>query len=213
MTAADVWADLDHAWQEAFRQAWEALRGGNIAVGAVVTTPDGTIVSASRNRVADADGPAGQAFGSSIAHAEINALAHVPFRKHDRNLVLTTTLQPCFQCSAAIRMAPVGTVRVAGADPLWDGCHDFEAHPTPWVARRPPIPIEGPRRDELGVFGTLISRFGAGLVPPLEEALREIGEGPILDLARCLDQDALARLEVDQALDALWSDLTALVRA
>ena len=138
MTAADSWASLDHAWQEAFRQAWEALRGGNIAVGAVITAPDGTVVSASRNRVSDADGPAGQVFGSTIAHAEINALAHVPFRKHERILTLTTTLEPCLQCAAAIRMAPVASVRIAGADRLWDGCGDFTSL-NPWVARRPQV--------------------------------------------------------------------------
>jgi hypothetical protein len=32
--AARLWAALDKSWQEAFRQAWEALRSGNIAVGA-----------------------------------------------------------------------------------------------------------------------------------------------------------------------------------
>ena len=212
MTAADAWRGLDDAWQEAFRQAWEALRRGSIAVGAVVTAPDGTVVSVARNRVADADGPAGQVFGSTIAHAEINALAHVPFRQHERVLVLTTTLEPCLQCAAAIRMAPVATVRVAGADPLWDGCHD---HITvaPWVSRRPAIPVEGPRTDEIGVFGTLISRFGLGLVPTVEGGLREAGQGPIVDLAQRLDHVALARLEVDEALDALWAELTSLTSA
>ena len=210
MSAADSWASLDHAWQEAFRQAWEALRRGNIAVGAVVTEPDGRVVSASRNRVADTDGPAGQAFGSTIAHAEINALAHVPFRKHERNLVLTTTLQPCLQCSAAIRMAPIAHVRVAGADPLWDGTH--ELHDTaPWVSRRPPIPLEGPRCDEIGVFGTLISRIGIGIIPVIEDALRDLGHGPIVDLATSLDVEALARLEVDEALEQLWPELTRLL--
>jgi hypothetical protein len=42
-----------------------------------------------------------------------------------RNLVLTTTLQPCLQCAAAIRLGPVAAVRFAGADRYWDGCHDF----------------------------------------------------------------------------------------
>lgn len=210
MTATDRWSTLDHAWQEAFRQAWEALRGGNIAVGAVVTTDDGTVLSASRNRVADSEAPAGQVFGSTIAHAEINALAHVPFRKHDRTLTLTTTLQPCLQCSAAIRMAPVAHVRVAGADVLWDGCHELHEG-APWVGRRPPIPLEGPRRDQVGVFGTLISRLGIGLIPVIEDALRELGDGPIVDLAKSIDVDAIARLEVHQALDALWDDLSALV--
>jgi len=42
--AARIWADLDKAWREAFRQIWEAPRSGNIAVGACASTPEGEIV-------------------------------------------------------------------------------------------------------------------------------------------------------------------------
>ena len=49
--AARLWASLDKPWHEAFRQAWEALRSGNIAVGACASTPDGKIVRSARNRV------------------------------------------------------------------------------------------------------------------------------------------------------------------
>jgi hypothetical protein len=37
--AVRLWAGLDEPWREAFRQAWEALRTGNIAVGACASTP------------------------------------------------------------------------------------------------------------------------------------------------------------------------------
>jgi hypothetical protein len=40
-TPKALWSGLDNAWQEAFRQAWEAFRTGNIAVGACATTPPG----------------------------------------------------------------------------------------------------------------------------------------------------------------------------
>ena len=56
MAAERLWSGLDDSWQEAFRQAWEALRTGNIAVGACATLSDGTLVHAARNRVADRDG-------------------------------------------------------------------------------------------------------------------------------------------------------------
>ena len=42
--AARIWAGLGKPWQEAFRQAWEALRTGNIAVGTCASTPGGEIV-------------------------------------------------------------------------------------------------------------------------------------------------------------------------
>jgi tRNA(Arg) A34 adenosine deaminase TadA len=113
--AARTWTGLDEPWQEAFRQAWEALRTGNIAVGACASTTAGTIICSARNRVNDGEGPPGEIFGSALAHAETNVLARLPFRSR-RDLVLTTTLQPCLQCAAAIRLGPVATVRLAGPD-------------------------------------------------------------------------------------------------
>jgi hypothetical protein len=61
--AARLWAGLDRAWQEAFRQAWEALRSGSIAVGACASTQDGEIVHSARNRVNDGEGPPGEISG------------------------------------------------------------------------------------------------------------------------------------------------------
>jgi tRNA(Arg) A34 adenosine deaminase TadA len=207
--AARIWAELDEAWLVAFGQAWEALRSGNIAVGACIATPDGEIIHAARNRVADTSGPAGEVFGSALAHAEINVLARMPFRGR-RDLVLTTTLEPCLQCAAAIRFGRVAVVRFAGPDRYWDGCHEFgKLHPREktWTqAER-----LGPRPDELGLFATLISRFGLGLESRLMKALREIGEGPIIDLALGIQhQGELARLtamEAGQAFEYLWPRL------
>ena len=128
-SAARMWAELDEAWLVAFGQAWEALRSGNIAVGACIATPDGEIIRAARNRVADTSAPVGEVFGTALAHAEINVLARMPFRGR-RDLVLTTTLEPCLQCAAAIRLGRVAVVRFAGADRYWDGCHEFgKLHP------------------------------------------------------------------------------------
>jgi tRNA(Arg) A34 adenosine deaminase TadA len=207
-----MWSGLDEAWQEAFRQAWEALRTGNIAVGACAARPDGSIVRAARNRVADRDGPAGEVFGSSLAHAEMNVLARIGFRQ-PRQLVLTTTLEPCIQCAAAIRMGPVAVVRFAGADPLWDGCHDFGPL-SPREAARPKLRRDGPRTDEIGLFGTLISRFGPGLIPHVADYLRQAGEAGTLDLVKHLEDSGeipkIAAMEVDQAFSYLWPQLRAL---
>jgi len=199
----------------ALQLGWEAFQTGNIGVGAVVTGPDGQVVSTGRNRLADREAPAGQLFGTSVAHAEINALATVPFRVHARELILTTTLQPCLQCSAVIRMAPIALVRVLGADPLWDGCADLTSL-NPWVARRNPIPVEGPIVDEVGRFATLMARCSPFLAPAVDQALRELGEGPLLDLVDRLrasgELEVLAELSVEAALERLWPELCA-VRA
>lgn len=212
VTSEGLWSSLDDSWQEAFRQAWEALRTGNIAVGACATLADGTLVHAARNRVADRDGPGGEVFGSSLAHAEVNVLARLGFRQ-PRQLVLTTTLEPCIQCSAAIRLGPVAVVRFAGADPLWDGCHDFSPL-SRREAARPKVTMAGPRTDEVGLFGTLISRFGPGLVPSVAEDLRASGEASTLDLVQHLEDSGevqrLTAMEVHNAFGYLWPQLTAL---
>jgi tRNA(Arg) A34 adenosine deaminase TadA len=180
----------------------------------VITDSDGQIVATGRNRVFDRDAPPGQVAGCSLAHAEVNALAGVPFRA-PRDLTLTTTLQPCFQCAAAIRMAPVAHLRIAGQDPLWEGCHDF-TQLNAWLARRPPIPVDGPRCDEIGTFATLMARLGPGLIDHVAEGLRHRGEGPILDLvAHLSDADGLTELRtlsVDDAFSRLLPALRDLVR-
>jgi tRNA(Arg) A34 adenosine deaminase TadA len=207
--AARLWAGLDKPWQEAFRQAWEALRSGNIAVGACAATPHGEIVRSARNRVTDAEGPPGEIFGSSLAHAEMNVLARLPFRSR-RELVLTTTLEPCLQCAGAIRLGPISTVRFAGPDRYWAGCHDFGKLSAREAQRAQPARI-GPRPDELGIFATLISRFGPARTPSFEKALRAMGEGPMADLAHELEDggeaERLAAMEVNEALGYLWPRL------
>lgn len=215
-TAALTWDRLDEPWREAFRQGWEAVRTGNIGVGACASTPEGEIVHAARNRVRDTDGPPGEVFGSSLAHAELNVLARLEFRRYP-GLVLTTTLQPCLQCAAAIRMAPIATVRFAGHDAYWDGYHEFTrlaAREAERESRRGPVRRAGPRHDELGVFGLLMSRVGTGnprLADGFDAALRATGEGPVLDLAYELDDSGetgqLTGGEVERALAALWSRL------
>jgi tRNA(Arg) A34 adenosine deaminase TadA len=208
-----VWDGLDEAWRESFRQGWEAVRNGNIGVGACASTLHGEIVHAARNRVNDQDGPHGEVFGSSLAHAEMNVLARLGFRRY-RDLVLTTTLQPCLQCAGAIRLARIGTVRIAGHDAYWDGYHEFDKLNEREGHRRRRLERTGPRGDELGVFGLLMSRFRLGnprLVDGFDGTLRGLGEGPVLDLAYELEDSGelgrLLALNVDQALAVLWPRL------
>lgn len=211
--AVRIWAGLDKPWQEAFCQAWEALRTGNIAVGACASTPGGEIVYSARNRVNDGDGPPGEIFGSALAHAETNVLARLPFRGR-KDLVLTTTLQPCLQCAGAIRLGPIAVVRFAGPDRYWDGCHDF-GRLSAREANRPQPARIGPRRDELGTFATLISRFGH-LPPGYEKGLRALGEGPMVDLVHELEDadevERLAAMDVTEGLGYLWPRLQELAK-
>jgi hypothetical protein len=73
----------------------------------------------------------------------------------------------------------------------------------------------GPREDELGVFGTLLSRFWDHGTR-VQEYLRTHGEGDLLDLVTELREDGsladLATLEVEDAFVYLWPRLTPLAR-
>jgi hypothetical protein len=164
--------------------------------------------------VYDGEGPPGEIFGSALAHAVTNVLARLPFRSR-RDLVLTTTLQPCLQCAAAIRLGPVATVRFAGPDRYWHGCHDFGRLSAREARRAQPARIE-PRRDELGASATLISRY-VHLPPGYEEALRALGEGPMVDLVRKLEVggevERLAAMDVAEGPGYLWPRLEELTKA
>jgi hypothetical protein len=73
----------------------------------------------------------------------------------------------------------------------------------------------GPRRDELGTFATLISRF-VHLPRAYEEALRALGEGPMVDLVRELEGsgevERLAAMDVVEGLGHLWPRLQELAK-
>ena len=142
-------------------------------------------------------------------------LARLRFRRY-RDLVLTTTLEPCLQCAGAIRLGPIGTVRFAGPDRYWDGCHEFDKLSAREALRSQPARI-GPRRDELGTFATLISRFGPSLTPGFEKALRALEEGPMIDLVHeledCGEVKRLAAMEASEALGCLWPRLRELREA
>jgi hypothetical protein len=164
--------------------------------------------------VNDDEGPPGQIFGSALAHAETNVLAQLPFRGCPA-LVLTTTLQPCLQCAAAIRLGPIAAVRFAGADRYWDGCHNF-GKLSAREACRTQVTRTGPSHNELGIFATLISRFGH-LTPAYEIALRALGEGPMVDLVHDLkssgEVERLAGMDIVEGLGYLWPRLQELTKA
>ena len=106
-------------------------------------------------------------------------------------------------------------MRFAGPDRYWDGCHDFGKLSAREAHRTQPARI-GPRRDELGTFATLISGL-VHLPPGYEEALRILGEGPMVDLEHKLEGGGemghLAAMDVVEGLGYLWPRLRDLTDA
>ena len=110
------WDDLEPAWREASRLAWEAFGAGTIPVGAVVTDAEGTVLAGGRNRIMESSAPAGQVFGSRVAHAEINALVQLGVQRRYFDCTLWTTLEPCAQCVGAAWLSTIGRVEFAATD-------------------------------------------------------------------------------------------------
>ena len=124
--------ELEAPMRHALELAWESARAGSLGIGAVITDADGRTVATGRNRLAEREAGDDHLAGTSLAHAELNALAKLRWGAHGRdNLVLWTTLEPCLQCAGAIRMAPITEVHVLAPDPLFrdmERMRDINAH-------------------------------------------------------------------------------------
>jgi hypothetical protein len=103
---------------------------------------------------------------------------------------------------------------VRGTGSLLGRCHDFGKLSAREARRAQPARI-GPRRDELGTFATLISRF-VHLPPGYEQALRALGEGQMVDLVHELEGagevERLAAMDVAEGFGYLWPRLGELAK-
>ena len=197
----------------AIELAWESFCAGSLGIGAVVTR-HGEIYATGRNRLAERDPGDDVLAGSSLAHAELNALAKLPWGTPSDGLELWTTLQPCLQCLGAIRLSPVRRVHVLAPDPLFRGV-ERARHLNEFIGRDWPDIFEL-TVDEWSVFSLLLhSHVGAfwGVeVPGWNSALPAVAA-----LARSLVESgemvdfAVASVPVATAAEALWDRLGACV--
>ena len=200
---------LEPPMERAVELAWESFCAGSLGIGAVVTR-DGELFATGRNRLGETDPGDDLLAGTSLAHAELNALAKVRFGTPPDGLELWTTLQPCLQCLGAIRLSPVRRVHVLAPDPLFRGVEGAR-HLNEFIGRDWPDIIEL-SVDEWSVLSLLlhthVAVFWGIEVPGWTEALPSIaalaGEliarGDLIDLAT-----AGAPLAV--VTDLLWERL------
>ncbi|MFJ4981914.1 tRNA adenosine(34) deaminase TadA [Streptomyces coeruleorubidus] len=120
----------------ALDEAAEAVRGGDVPVGAVVLAPDGTTVLAAGHNEREAD-------GDPTAHAEVLALrraAAVLGRWRLAGCTLVVTLEPCTMCAGAIQQSRVDRLvygarddKAGAAGSLWDLVRDRRLNHRPEV--------------------------------------------------------------------------------
>ena len=198
--------------RRAMELAWESVCAGSLGIGAVITGSDGTIVSTGRNRLFESDPGDDVLAGTSLAHAETNALAKLRWGAHrDEHLTLWTTLQPCIQCLGAIRLSAVDEVRVLSPDPLFRGVEGVR-HLNEFLGRNWPAIVQD-EVDEWSVlsllFPTHASAFWGALIDGWATSVPDLTR-LATDLAASgeLVQLATSAVPLDALAAQLWDRLT-----
>ena len=88
----------------AIEEARMGLAEGGIPIGAALFTRTGELVSRGHNRRVQQGDPS--------VHAETDAFRRAGRQRSYRNLVMVTTLAPCWYCSGLVRQFRIGTVAV-----------------------------------------------------------------------------------------------------
>ena len=201
--------------RRALELAWESTCAGSFGIGAVAVDPSGEIVATGRNRILEAEAGDDMIANSSLAHAEMNVLAKLPYRRYEgARLELHTTLQPCIQCLGAIRLSSIQRVHVLAPDPLWRGIERIVEH-NAFLARSWPT-IEELPVTEWSVFSLLLPThlavFWGNAVPGWHAAVPVVAAlAHDLVLSGELVTAAGDRASLDEITDRLWSRLGACV--
>lgn len=109
MSNPEQWTAAEHEKYQAMlavalEEARAGIAEGGIPIGAALFTKDGTLVSRGHNRRVQQGDPS--------VHAETDAFRRAGRQKSYRNLVMVTTLAPCWYCSGLVRQFRIGTVVV-----------------------------------------------------------------------------------------------------
>lgn len=189
--------------------AWESFCAGSLGIGAVITRGAETVATG-RNRLAESDSGDDPLAGTSLAHAEINALAKLRWGADAGGLELWTTLQPCLQCLGAVRLSVVTEVHVLAPDPLFRGVEGAR-HLNEFIGSRWPDIIQ---RDvnEWSVLSLLlqthVARFWKVPVPGWNESLPTIAglAANLVETGELLER-AGTQADIDDVAEALWDRL------
>ena len=100
----------------AFEEARHGMIEGGIPIGAAMFSKDGRLLSRGHNRRVQQGDPG--------MHAEIDAFRRAGRQRSYREMIMVTTLAPCWYCSGLIRQFHIGTV-VVGETHTFSGGLDW----------------------------------------------------------------------------------------
>ena len=103
----------------AIGEARAGLREGGIPIGAAIFRSDGTLVSAGHNRRVQESDPS--------IHGETDAFRKAGRQRSYKDLIIVTTLAPCFYCSGLVRQFGFGKVIVGESRTFAGGCEELRA--------------------------------------------------------------------------------------
>jgi cytosine/creatinine deaminase len=105
------------AWLEvAIEQARKGRDEGGLPIGAAIFTRDGKLVGAGHNRRVQQGDPS--------AHGETDAFRNAGRQRSYRDLIMVTTLAPCWYCSGLVRQFGFPTV-IVGESRTFQGGVDW----------------------------------------------------------------------------------------
>lgn len=88
----------------AIAEAEQGYLEGGVPIGAAISTSSGELLGKGRNRLVQD--------GDPTAHAEVDALRQVGRRGHFDDLIMATTLMPCWMCAGMIKQFRISKVLV-----------------------------------------------------------------------------------------------------
>src|ERR1700712_3408861 len=88
----------------AVQEAHAGLGEGGIPIGAAIFAPDGRLISSGHNRRVQEGDPS--------IHGETDAFRRAGRQRSYKDLIMVTTLAPCWYCSGLVRQFGFGTVVV-----------------------------------------------------------------------------------------------------
>jgi len=100
----------------AIEEARTGFNEGGIPIGAALFTQTGEMLSRGRNRRVQQGDPS--------VHGETDAFRRAGRQRSYRNLIMVTTLAPCWYCSGLVRQFGIGTV-VVGESRTFSGGVDW----------------------------------------------------------------------------------------
>jgi cytosine/creatinine deaminase len=99
----------------AIDEARKGLTEGGIPIGAAIFTRDGTLVGSGHNRRVQHNDPS--------AHGETDAFRNARRQRSYRDLIMVTTLAPCWYCTGLIRQFGFRTVIIGESQTFEGGIH------------------------------------------------------------------------------------------